>query len=79
MTHLTVDDIMEFVSLTELNSESLKLAATVNGHIRNCKECRELVNAYQTIHDEFLRLNSCRNFKSYMEQETQEEETTLQK
>ena len=53
MKHLTVEDIAEFVSFTKLNSETLELAARVNTHIRECKECRELVRAHQIIHDEF--------------------------
>lgn len=34
MEHLTVDEIIEFVSLTELNNEAINLFASVNGHIR---------------------------------------------
>lgn len=65
MEHLTVDEIIEFVSLTEFNSKSLSLSATVNGHIRKCGKCLELVRAFQLIYDEFSRLNTRMSFREY--------------
>ncbi|MBQ2880646.1 MAG: hypothetical protein IJE40_00105 [Clostridia bacterium] len=56
MDHLTVDEIMDFVSITEINEETMQLTAKVNSHIRNCKECLKLVQSYQEIYDEFLRV-----------------------
>ena len=49
MTHLTVDEIIEFVSFDVLNKENLALAAKVNGHIRSCKSCFEKVSSFQTV------------------------------
>lgn len=66
MKHLTVDEIIEFVSLTELNSEAIKLSASVNGHIRECEKCLTLVRSFQMIYDEFCRLSSHRDFKKYI-------------
>ena len=63
MKHLTVEEITKFVSMNELTDEALKLAATVNGHIRNCKECRELVNAYQIIYDEVSKAGFIGDFE----------------
>lgn len=65
MEHLTVDDIIEFVSLTEFDSKSLTLSATVIGHIRKCGRCLEHVRAFQTIYDEFSRLNTSVSFREY--------------
>ena len=66
MTHLTVDEIIEFVSLNKLNREALKLSATVNGHIRKCEKCLNRVNAFQMIYDEFSRCNTNTDFKKYL-------------
>ena len=66
MKHLTVDQIIEFVSLTELNGEAIKLSAAVNGHIRRCGKCLELVRAVQSIYDEFSKLHAGVDFKRYL-------------
>lgn len=66
MKHLTVDEIINFVSLTELNDEALVLCAYVNEHIRKCKRCREIVRAFQMIYDEFTKNAACRDFKKYI-------------
>ena len=51
MDHLKMDDIIEFVSLVELNDESKKLIAEVNTHIARCAECRALVRSFQAVYD----------------------------
>lgn len=66
MNHLTVDEIIEFVSLTELNSEAINLSASVNGHIRKCEKCLELVRSFQMIYDEFSRMSFDGSFKKYV-------------
>ncbi len=66
MKHLNVDDIINFVSLTELNEEALELSAAVNSHIRNCQKCLETVRAFQLIYDEFCSLNSDMDFRKYI-------------
>ena len=55
MDHLKLDDIIEFVSLVELNDESKKLISKINTHIARCAECRALVRSFQTVHDELRR------------------------
>lgn len=66
MNHLTVDDIIDFVSLNEMNKEAVELSATINGHIRKCAKCLELVRAFQMIYDEFSRLNTSGDFKKFV-------------
>lgn len=59
MNHLTLDEIIDFVSLTEINEESIQLMGKVNAHIAQCRECRELVRSYQMVYDEAMRA-ACR-------------------
>ena len=66
MKHLTVDEILDFVSLTELNNESIELSAAVNGHIRKCEKCLKLLRAFQMIYDEFSRINVGGDFKGFI-------------
>lgn len=54
MNHLTLDEIIDFVSLTEINEESIEWMGMVNAHMAQCRECRELVRSYQLIYDETL-------------------------
>ncbi len=66
MNHLTVNEIIEFVSLEELNDVTLEFCSHVNGHIRECEECRKLVNAFQAVYDEFCRLGNAKDFEEYL-------------
>ncbi len=66
MKHLSVDEIIAFVSLTELTDEAIQFSAYVNGHIRQCERCLELVRAFQMIYDEFTKLHTSRDFKAYI-------------
>ena len=56
MNHLTVDEMIDFVSLTDLDKESLALASKVNSHISRCRECREKVKAFQTVYDGLIKM-----------------------
>lgn len=67
MKHLSFDEIIGFVSLTELNDEAIENSAVVNGHIRKCKECLEKVRAFQMIYDEFSQLGLNIAFEKYIE------------
>ena len=62
MNHLTLDEIIDFVSLTEINEESIQLMGKVNAHIAQCRECRELVRSYQLVYDEAMRAACSGNF-----------------
>lgn len=73
MKHLTVDEIIKFVSLTELNSEAINLSASVNGHIRECEKCLKLVRAFQMIYDEFSRLDTSGDFRKFVSETISEE------
>lgn len=56
MEHLTVNEIIDFVSINELNEKSINLAAKVNAHILKCDDCLEKVKAFQLLNDEFSNL-----------------------
>lgn len=66
MKHLTVDEIIDFVSLNELNSEAIRISSIVNEHIRDCEECLNLVRSFQLIYDECLNLNLSIEFRKYI-------------
>ena len=66
MKHLTIDEMLDFVSLTELNSASIALSVAVNGHIRKCEKCLKTVRALQMIYDEFTRRNMKGEFKEFI-------------
>ena len=72
MNHLTVDEIIAFVSFTELNQETIALSASVNGHIRSCRQCRKLVDAFQLLYDAFTKQGSTGSFKQYALQALQQ-------
>lgn len=55
MNHLTLDDIIEFISLTDINEETMQLISAVNTHLAVCEECRALARSFQTVYDEMLR------------------------
>lgn len=56
MSHLTIDQIIDFVSMNQINDETLKLASTVNKHIGKCEKCLRKVRAFQLVYDEFVKL-----------------------
>lgn len=66
MKHLTVDEIIDFVSFEKADTASLNLSLRVNEHIRICEKCRRIVNAFQTVYDEFTRLQKKGTFKKYV-------------
>lgn len=81
MKHLRVDDIISFVSLTELDSEAMVLSAAVNGHIRRCGQCRKCVRAFQTVYDAFASRDAGGDFRYFAEKiadETSTRETALE-
>lgn len=66
MRHLTTDKIIDFVSMNQINSETLKLASTVNTHIGKCEKCLRKVRAFQLVYDEFVKLGKANHFDSVM-------------
>ncbi len=67
-SHLTFEEILEFITFDEINEETLALAGRVTAHIVECDECRENIRAYQTIYDEFVKLANNKNgdFRKYL-------------
>ena len=53
MKHLTVDEIVNFVTFSKIDSESLDNAAKVTAHISKCPDCLRKVRAFQMVYDEF--------------------------
>lgn len=51
MSHLDIDTIIEYVMIDKINDETKALASKVGSHIRDCEECRELVNAYMCVYE----------------------------
>ena len=43
MTHLTVTEIIDFISFDDLNEENMKLAERVNKHMIECPVCRKKI------------------------------------
>ena len=64
MKHLTVDEMIDFVSFNKLDSESLALASKVNAHIFKCEICRKKVEAFQIIYDELVKMGRKEEFRS---------------
>ena len=58
MTHLTVEEIIEFVSFDTLSEDTMALSTKVNEHIRSCSTCLEKVSAFQMVYDELCRIGS---------------------
>ena len=77
MEHLTVDEIIDFISLTELNNEAIVLSSAVNGHIRKCKDCLKLVKSFQIIYDEFSARNNSEEFRKFVSEEILTEKEKL--
>ena len=72
MEHLTVDEMIRFVSLTELNAEAVELSASVTRHIRKCRDCLKRVQAFQMIYDEFTELCEHGDFANYVQEQNPE-------
>jgi len=56
MKHLTDNEIIDFVSMSNLDEQSLKNASIVTSHITSCEECLRKVRAFQVVFDEFTDL-----------------------
>ena len=54
MQHLTVDQMIEFASISGMDQRSVELASTVTTHIRQCSQCFERVKAFQLISDALM-------------------------
>lgn len=70
MRHLTVEEIIDFISIQGWSEASVALIARVNGHIRNCDACLKRVQAFRLIYEEFQRLGVDMDFIAWLEQDT---------
>lgn len=59
MKHLMFEDFIEYVSANVLDDDTIALFSKVNTHIRECEECRNLVNAFQKIYDTLTTEGIC--------------------
>lgn len=66
MKHLSVDEIIEFVSSCRLDSNGIECIKSVNEHIRKCPECLKTVRAFQMVYDEFSALCLDEDFENYV-------------
>ncbi|MBR2043033.1 MAG: hypothetical protein IJ946_01700 [Clostridia bacterium] len=66
MKHLTVDEIIAFVSFEEENESTVRLASKVNGHICSCSQCFEKVCAFQTVYDELTKIGREANLQKFV-------------
>lgn len=55
LEHLSIDEIINYITANKVNMETLDLLSKVNGHIRTCCECREKVLAFETVNDELKK------------------------
>lgn len=52
MKHVTVDEMIDFVSFETVDPKALENASNVTAHIRCCGDCLRRINAFQMIYDE---------------------------
>lgn len=62
MKHVTVDEMIGFVSMDTPDEKSLELASKVTAHICRCAECRGKVRAFQVICDEMTAAGDRKHF-----------------
>ena len=62
MKHLTIDEIIDFVSINKVDKDSLILAKKVNAHLMKCSVCREKIVAFQAVYDELVRIGKTERF-----------------
>lgn len=73
MKHITVDEVIGFVSFTRLDAETKALAAKVNSHIIHCPACMRTVRAFQLVYDELEEMGRTAYFKTVALQMKEEE------
>lgn len=55
MAHLSIEEMIDFVSISELNEDTLYLASRVNSHILCCPDCLKKVEAFQNVYDALMQ------------------------
>ncbi|MBQ2963194.1 MAG: hypothetical protein IJE14_00905 [Clostridia bacterium] len=51
MEHLTVEEIIKYVTANKVDRETVDLLSKVNGHIRKCPACEERVSAFECVNE----------------------------
>lgn len=57
MKHLTPEEMINFISISELTPETLALVSKVNTHIRQCDSCLTKLQSFQFVNDELTKQN----------------------
>lgn len=69
MRHLTVEEIIDFISVQGWSEASVTLINRVNGHICNCDACLKRVQAFDLIHEEFQRMGVDMDFNEWLKRD----------
>ena len=56
LEHLSLEEILKYVTANKLDSETLDLFSKVNGHIRKCSSYKEKINSFETINEELKKI-----------------------
>lgn len=56
MEHLSIEEIIKYVTVNKVDKETLDLLSKVNGHIRICSFCREKVASFERVSDELKKV-----------------------
>ena len=51
MTHLSTENILDYINAKKVDAETLAFIAKVNEHILACSACREKVEAFEAVDD----------------------------
>ncbi len=78
MKHLNAEDIINYVTIGELDQETLDFCKNVNGHIRGCSACLGRLRKYLDIHDLYTVQNPGGDFKVFAAEQLQEEFQALE-
>lgn len=54
MNHPDLNELIEFVSIDKLTSETLDASARINAHLAECADCRARVRDLQIVYDALL-------------------------
>lgn len=53
MEHLSISDVINYVTASKVDRETLDLMSKVNFHIRSCSACREKIEAFEAAELDF--------------------------
>ena len=79
MKHITVDEVIGFVSFTKMDADTKALTRKVNSHIMHCPACMRTVRAFQLVYDELEDKGQTAYFKTVALQMKEKEFTKQSK